>query len=342
MARREATRTVSGERALIDAIRDRAGNIDGSGSRALRVGIGDDCALLRPRSGHEICVTTDFTLEDRHFRRAWHPPESVGHRCLARGLSDLAAMGAEPLAVFLSLAIPGHLAAAWVDRFLAGFLALARKHHVPLAGGDTAESPAISKARDGFILADIVAIGEIPQGKAVLRSGARHGDAIYVTGMLGGAAAELRALEEHPRRFRALTRASAAHPHLYPEPRLVVGRRLRSLAHSMIDISDGLSIDLSHLCEESRVSAVIDEASLPIDPLALALVNPLELALNGGDDYELLFTAPARTRVPRQIAGVPVHRIGTIEKARRRPEILLQREDGRRIHLEPGGWQYFR
>ena len=142
MGSSEATRTISGERALIDGIRRQA-SVHGLGSRALRLGIGDDCAVLRPRPGHEICVTTDFTLENRHFRRAWHPPESVGHRCLARGLSDLAAMGAEPLAVFLSLAIPARLPAAWVDRFLHGFLTLARKYRVPLAGGDTAESPAI-------------------------------------------------------------------------------------------------------------------------------------------------------------------------------------------------------
>jgi thiamine-monophosphate kinase len=225
VAPRAPTRTIPGELALIETIRRRVGDVrSGSG---LRLGIGDDCAILRPRPGHEICVTTDFTLENRHFRRAWHPPESVGHRCLARGLSDLAAMGAEPMAVFLSLAIPARLPAAWVDRFLHGFLALARRYRVPLAGGDTAESPAIGRSHDGFIVADVVAVGEVPRGKALLRSGARDGDAIWVTGALGGAAAELHALEKNPHRFRAFTRASAAHPHLYPEARLAVGRRLR-------------------------------------------------------------------------------------------------------------------
>jgi len=353
VAPREATRAVPderslivpGERALIDAIRREAAagwTAGSSGKRALRLGIGDDCALLRPRPRHEICITTDFTLENRHFRRTWHPPESVGHRCLARGLSDLAAMGAEPLAVFLSLAIPAHLPAAWVNRFLRGFLTLARKYRVPLAGGDTAESPRIAKARDGFIAADIVAVGEVPQGRAVLRSGARPGDAIYLTGALGGAAAELRALEKNPRRFHAVTHASAQHPHLYPEPRLAAGRRLRDLAHAMIDISDGLSTDLDHLCEESGLRAVIDQAALPIHSLTLAFANPLDLALHGGDDYELLFTARAGTPIPRRIKGIPIHRIGTMQKPHRgRPCMLLQKPDGTQIPLKPGGWQHF-
>lgn len=342
MALREATRTVAGERALIDAIRREAA-VGRFGRYGLALGIGDDCAILQPRPRHDICVTTDFTLENRHFRRAWHPPESVGHRCLARGLSDLAAMGAEPLAVFLSLAIPARLPAAWVDRFLDGFLALARKHRVPLAGGDTAESPAIARSHDGFITADVIAVGETPRGKAVLRSGAQAGDAIWVTGALGGAAAELRALAKNPRQFRGRTRASAAHPHLYPEPRLAAGRELRTRVHAMVDISDGLSTDLAHLCEESHLSAVLAEAALPVHPLAVASGGPLSLALNGGDDYELLFTASLRRRIPRRIGGVPVQKIGVMQgPARGKPEILLQQRDGRQRPLLPGGWQHFR
>ncbi|MGA8110092.1 MAG: AIR synthase related protein, partial [Acidobacteriaceae bacterium] len=138
-----------GELAIIEAIRRRAGP---GKSGSLRLGIGDDCAILRPGPGQEICVTTDFSLEGVHFRRDWHPPEAVGHRCLARGLSDLAAMGAEPLGVFLSLALPARISAAWVDRFLDGFMALAAQHRVTLAGGDTAQSA-------GLMAADIVAVG---------------------------------------------------------------------------------------------------------------------------------------------------------------------------------------
>jgi thiamine-monophosphate kinase len=309
----------------------------------MRLGIGDDCAILQPKAGYEICVTTDFTLEGVHFRRAWHPPESVGHRCLARGLSDLAAMGAEPLAAFLSLALPARLPARWLDRFLDGFLALAKKHRVPLAGGDTAQSPGTSQVHDGLILADIIAVGQVPRGQALLRSGAEVGDSIYVTGALGGAAAELAALEKNPGRFSKTTRARADHPHLYPQPRLEAGRRLRTLAHAMIDLSDGLSTDLTHLCEESKVAAVIDQRVLPVHSLAEQHKNPLGLVLNGGEDYELLFTAPAEVPIPRKVAAVPIHRIGSIGKrSTGQPLITLQTSDGNRLPIEPQGWEHFR
>src|SRR5215470_4671145 len=168
------------EKSLIKGIRRSA---RGAG-RSVRIGIGDDCAVLRPPKGHEILVTTDFTLENIHFRRAWHTPEVVGRRCLTRGLSDIAAMGGRPLAVFLSLALPADLPQNWVDRFMHGLLALARGHSVPLAGGDTAQS-------QKGILADIVVVGSVPNGKAVTRSGAKPGDRIYVTGDLGGGTAAL-------------------------------------------------------------------------------------------------------------------------------------------------------
>jgi thiamine-monophosphate kinase len=255
----------------------------------------------------------------------------------------MAAMGAEPLAVFLSLAVPSRLPAAWLGGFMNGFLALARRYGVPLAGGDTSESPAIARGRDGLIAADIVAVGQTPRNQALLRSGARPGDSIYVTGELGGAAAELKALEKSPGKFAKLTRAVDGHPHLYPEPRLAVGHRLRKLAHAAIDISDGLSTDLTHLCQESRVAATIDEAALPIHPLAAESRDPLGLALNGGEDYELLFTAPASVRIPHTIAGVPIHRIGTMRKPSRvQPLILLKMRDGRCIAVDPGGWEHFR
>src|SRR3984957_15799774 len=158
-----------GELALIEQIR----RDFSAGSKAIMLGIGDDCAILRPPSGCEVLVTTDFTLEGRHFRRDWHPPESVGHRCPARGLSDLAAMGATPLAAFLSLALPAKLLAdaagrTWITRFFNGFHALGEMHAVPLAGGDTSESPG---GNPGLILADIVLVGSAPKGKALRRSG---------------------------------------------------------------------------------------------------------------------------------------------------------------------------
>lgn len=323
---------IPAELALVETIRRRAAR----SARGLRgLGIGDDCAILRPARGHEICVTTDLSLEDVHFRRDWHPPESVGHRCLARGLSDLAAVGAEPLAVFLSLALPARLPAAWLDRFFQGFLALAEKYRVALAGGDTAQSP-------DRIAADVVALGQVPRARALLRSGAHAGDAVYVTGALGGAAAELRALAENPKRFRSLRQPESGHPHLFPEPRLAVGRRLRGAATAAIDISDGLSTDLMHLCRESHLTAVIEEAALPVHPLAAQRKEALELALHGGEEYELLFTAPSTVRIPKTIAGIPVRQIGALRApARSRPTLLLKARDGSERPIAPRGWEHF-
>src|SRR5580658_596775 len=170
----------TGERKLIQGIRRAAA---GAGLAVVR-GIGDDCAVLRVPRGHQVLVTTDFSIEKVHFRRDWHPPEVVGWRCLTRGLSDIAAMGGEPLAAFLSLAVASDVPQKWVDRFLKGLLDLANEFKVPLAGGDTAQS-------EGGMQADIVVVGSAPKGKAVLRSGAKPGDLIYVTGELGGAAAKL-------------------------------------------------------------------------------------------------------------------------------------------------------
>ena len=327
-----------GELALIERIRSgweqRPGGRPSRGGVAL--GIGDDCAILRPPRGHEVLVTTDFSLEGRHFRRDWHPPESVGHRALARGLSDLAAMGARPLAAFLSLALPAEMLTtrkdrAWVERFFTGLGRLAAQFDVPLAGGDTAESP------DGLVLADIVLVGSAPAGRALRRSEARVGDLLYVTGALGGAAAELEALAAGGKKRPP---SSVAHPHLYPEPRIAAGLALlsRRLATAAIDLSDGLSTDLTHLCHESQVGARIDAAALPIHPLALQASQPLQLALDGGEDYELLFAAPPGIRMPRSLAGVPITRIGRLTRGN---TVTLIDANGHERALKPGGWEHF-
>ena len=313
------------EKALIARIRAQTRS-----NPAIPVGIGDDCAVLRVPSGHEALLTTDFALEDVHFRRSWHAPEVVGHRCLTRGLSDIAAMGGEPLAAFLSLAVPARLPQNWIDRFLDGFLALAKQFRVPLAGGDTAQSPA-------GVLADIVVLGSVPRGRAILRSGARPSDLLYVTGELGGGADALHRLfagkrikpEHYPR-------------HFHPIPRLAIGRYLREhrLATAMIDLSDGLSTDLTHICDESRVGAEIRADSISRARVGRPIHTvDLKDALHGGDDYELLFTAPPREHVPARIAGVRVTPVGRITRGNK---ILLIEESGRSAALHPGGWEHFR
>jgi thiamine-monophosphate kinase len=362
-----------GELALLRQIRSRAAH---PSSSVLRLGIGDDCALLRPRPGEELAVTTDLSIAGRHFRLDWHQPESVGHRVLARGLSDLAAMGARPVAAFLSLGLPRQLTTpsgrrpSWVQRFLDGLLALAAVHKTPLAGGDLSESP--------IPVADIVLIGRVPRGKALLRSGARPGHLLYVTGNLGGAAAALARLAElaeqtakerdalKGRGFSRAINASQSRgalapdgcfsedfsnppripkklapqlaPHLYPQPRIAQGLWLQrhSLASGALDLSDGLSTDLARLCRESGVAAEVDAALLPIHPAAT-----LTQALNGGEDYELLFTAPPAARLPRKIAGVSITRIGRILPRRPgQPAVTLLTPQGREP-LEPHGWEHF-
>jgi thiamine-monophosphate kinase len=294
-------------------------------------GIGDDAAVLRVPVGHEVLVTTDFSVEGVHLRREWHPPESVGHRCLARGLSDIAAMGGEPVAAFLSLALPPDLPQVWVDRFLKGLLNLAGRFNVPLAGGDTSQSPA-------GVLADIVVVGSVSKGKAVLRSRALPGDKIYVTGRLGGSAAVLDLLSSGKKRARPPAFLS----HFFSQPRIPTGILLRKnkIASAMIDISDGLSTDLHHICEESGVGAEINESTIPRAFIGKSDHKvELKFALHGGDDYELLFTARPKIRVPDRVAGVPITEVGRTTGNKR---IVLVNSAGIRSNLEPLGWEHFR
>ncbi|HEY3929600.1 MAG TPA: thiamine-phosphate kinase [Candidatus Koribacter sp.] len=304
---------------MIDRIRRRAAR---ARSPFLARGIGDDCAVLSPPRGHELLVTTDFCLEDVHFRRAWHPAKAVGHRCLVRGLSDIAAMGGTPIAAFLSLALPANLPQRWVDDFFTGLLALADHWRTPLAGGDIAQSPQ-------GVMADILVLGSVPEGKAILRSTARPGDLMYVTGILGLSSG---ALEDFRRGKKPTPRTAPRH--FFPEPRIDIGQYLRDhkLASAMIDLSDGLSTDLSHICDESSVGAVVYGESVPHQ-------YSLDLALHGGEDYELLFTAPSRARMPKQISGVSITPIGEIIARR---GMWLTDATGRRTTLKPRGWEHFR
>jgi thiamine-monophosphate kinase len=302
---------------------------------AVRLGIGDDAALLSARPGYEIILTCDWFLESTHFLCDLHPADSVGWKCLARAVSDIAAMGGEPRCFLLSLALPETHTGRWLNEFLRGLHRAARKLKCPLAGGDTTRSLSV--------LANVTVVGDIRIGRALLRSGARPGDLIYVSGRLGEAELGLRRLR---RLHRVKRKDSTFHKHLYPEPRLALGRWLsdRQMATAMMDLSDGLSTDLARLCQASGVGARLDASRIPVVRVphrsSVGRVDPLDLALNAGDDYELLFTVPPAQarRVPRAFGGLPLTAIGEITRDR---GLFVQR-DGRGPSLPPGGWDPFR
>ena len=306
-------------------------------SPQIPVGIGDDAALFRPRPRGELVLTCDWFLEGTHFLRDKHPADSVGWKCLARALSDVAAMGGVPRCFLLSLTLPSSLTGRWLDEFLVGLQRASRKFQCVLVGGDT--------TRNEKVLINVTVVGEVRTGRAALRSGARPGDVVFVSGRLGEAELGLRVLRHNKRAVRS--NISALKRHFYPEPRLVLGRWLaeKRLATSMMDLSDGLSADLPRLCTAAGVGARINEAQIPAPqiPLVLGLpeVNPVQLALHGGDDYELLFTVgPNRaTFLPRSFAGIPLTAIGLMTREKR---IMLVDPSGRQRRLDLGGWDPFR
>jgi thiamine-monophosphate kinase len=295
--------------------------------RALLKGIGDDAAIYKERVGYETVITTDLLVEAIDFHLDWTPPRLLGHKALAVSLSDIAAMGARPVFALLSFGVPRHIwHTDFMDKFYEGFFALADEHHVNLIGGD------VSRTSERVVI-DSIVIGEAKQNRAVLRSGARPGDAIFVTGTLGGAAAGLKLLEAGARLSdekrderntparKHVTPQSARDKlllrHLCPQPRLQWGALLSEtgLATAMIDLSDGLSSDLMHLCGARR-GARLEAARIPLDPSMeisrMARREALTLALHGGEDFELLFTVRKRyrRRVPRQVGGIPATFIG--------------------------------
>ena len=303
----------------------------------LRLSMGDDAALVRPRPGHELILTCDWFLEGTHFLRDRHPPDSVGWKCLARAVSDIAAMGGAPRCFLLSLAIPWSHTGRWLDQFLSGLRRASRKFRCALAGGDT--------TRRNTILINVTVVGEVHAGPALLRSGARPGDLIYVSGWLGEADIGLQFLKRSKR--PANTKDRRLRKHLYPEPRLALGQWLaeKRLASAMMDLSDGLSSDLPRLCFASGAGAYIKSSHVPLAQGATQArklgLNPLRLALHGGDDYELLVTVPPQKRrlVPRTFRGLPLTPIGVITGEKR---MVVADKLGRKHPLDPGGWDPFR
>jgi len=326
---------------FINSIRERV-------KSSIVTGIGDDAAVFRTNSGKETVVTVDLLVEDIDFRRTTTPPYLVGHKALAVSLSDLAAMGARPLWALVSIGIPEDVwETDFVDRMYDGWLELANRYGVQLIGGDT------SRAHDHIVI-DSIAIGECSAGLAVKRSGASPGDQIFVTGSLGAAAAGLRLIERgaHLAEQNLADEDSQKLDHvllrqLRPEPRVGWGIVLgeERLATAMIDLSDGLSSDLNHLCDEGKVGALIDASLLPIDDRVVELcgrraLDPLQLALHGGEDFELLFTVKPENlaRLPRRVDGVEIKRIGEITHAADGVKI----SEGTRVwDLKPGGWKHF-
>ena len=319
--------------------------------RGLDLGIGDDAALVRAPAGRDLVLTTDLSIENVHFRLDLHPASSIGHRALARSLSDLAAMGSKPRFALLSLALKRGLTRSWITAFYDGLGGLAEHFGVTLIGGDTA-------AVNGATTIDISAVGEVERSRALLRSGARPGDRIYVTGrlglsalglelLLGGARPATRAPSPNTSRRRAGPKQGikdeALARHLYPEPRCDAGVELArlGLVSAAIDVSDGFAADLARLCESSDCGAVVREAQLPLPPGGLSSRDPLDLALHGGEDYELIFTVPAArsTSVPRSIGGVTVHEVGEIQGGR---HLILARAHGREVALDTRGYDHFR
>jgi thiamine-monophosphate kinase len=303
---------------------------------SLTLGVGDDAALLQPRPSHQLILTCDWFLEGSHFLRDKHPADSIGWKCLARAVSDVAAMGGEPQYFLLSLALPETHTGKWLDGFLKGLRRATRRLRCQLAGGDT--------TRSNKILINITVVGEARAGRAVLRSGAKPGDLLFVSGRLGEADLGLRSLRSG--RAAGQRNSRWVKKHLYPEPRLALGQWLaaKRLATAMMDLSDGLSTDLSRLCAASRVGARIAIDKIPkaqkIQSKGRTATSLTEMALHGGDDYELLFTVRPHlaARVPTSFRGLPLSCIGEITRERK---LLLVGPEGLEEKLVAGGWDPF-
>jgi thiamine-monophosphate kinase len=297
----------SGERALIRQIRQRFADSTAT------LGIGDDAAVVEIPAGYSLLFCSDLVTERYHFLRDRHPADSIGYKAVAVNVSDVGAMGGVPMYFLISIGIPGDIPGEWLDAFYDGIARACRDFEVALVGGDTSSADAI------FV--DVSMIGRVLKGKAVTRAGAKPGDGIYVTGSLGGSASGLELLRAGRSGEPAVMR------HLYPQPRHKVGAAVAGIAHAMIDVSDGLSTDLGHILDDSKVSAQIKSALLP-----RAQGASEAHVLHGGEEYELLIVAPD---LPASIDDVPVTRIGEIVTMDAKPELRL---DG--VVLPPGGWEH--
>jgi thiamine-monophosphate kinase len=298
--------------------------------------LSDDAALLDPPPGRQLVLAADAMVEGVHFL-ATDPPQTVGRKLLRVNLSDLAAMGADPLGYLMTTSLPRGVEDAWIAGFVAGLAEDQRTFGLPLLGGDTTATP-------GPACLSLTILGTVPPGEALLRGGARPGDAVWVSGTIGDGALGLRVLRGE---LPGDPAGRLARRYRLPEPRLALGRALRRLAHAAMDVSDGLVQDLGHLCRAAGCGAEIEAAAVPLSPEARGLIGRdaarLVLALTGGDDYELLFAAPAgaEAEIERRAAAAatPVARIGRFVEGP--PEVTVRGADGAPLTLARGGWSHF-
>ncbi len=302
------------------------------------LGLADDVALVDGPAGEDYVLTADAIVEGVHFRSE-DPPRQVGQKLLRVNLSDLAAKGAAPVGYLLTTALPLSRDELWLEAFAAGLAADQAHYGIALLGGD-------SVATTGPVSLSLTALGRVPHGRAVLRRGARPGDRVYVSGTLGDAALGLAAFRGELGALDAGSREFLIDRYRLPQPRLTLGRALIGTAHAMMDVSDGLVADLRHICAASAVAAVIEAARLPLSPAAQAAIGAepsrIKAALGGGDDYELLFTAPlaaeAALRAIAAAQGVPIAAIGRIETG---AGVTVIDAQGAAVTVEVAGYQHF-
>jgi thiamine-monophosphate kinase len=315
------------------------------------IGIGDDAAALRISPASLLLATTDMLVEGIHFNLSTTDLYSLGWKSVAVNLSDIAAMGGVPRFCLTSLSIPSSVPAEQILDFYRGFNALAKTHHAALVGGDTCASG------NGLIIS-VTILGETNRKWLITRSGAKPGDRIFVTGTLGDSAAGMELLQAGSRSQKSEVRSQKVaasfisreekrliQKHLRPEPRVEWGKKIAQArcASAMIDISDGLSSDLGHICEQSKAGAIVHSGKVPLSAALLKAKErlkhaPLQYALSGGEDYELLFTVPPSGMKRFAALNIPAMEIGTITRGRK---LLIIDEDGEKKPLKPTGYDHF-
>jgi thiamine-monophosphate kinase len=295
---------------------------------AAALGLKDDVALLRPRAGHELAVTTDAVIAGVDFF-ASDPADTVARKALRVNLSDLAAKGAEPFGYLLTLMLPKTVNETWLRRFARGLAADQKAFGVALLGGDMSGTP-------GPLGVSVTAFGWVPKGKAILRRGAKPGDLVFVSGTVGDSGGGLAALKGGRRAPALIAR------YRVPEPRVALGRKLRGIASAALDVSDGLLADLGHVAAVSNVHIAVAASRVPLSEALRRSGGDVVRAVTAGDDYEIAFTAPrakrARVVAAAKAAGVRVTQIGFVVKGR---GVALLGRDGRAIDVEKKGWEHF-